>query len=70
MAKIVSGPDLFAFPIAFQNNSAGLRKVYWLDTNGERQPYCELKAGENCGLGILEHSNVRVSFPNEVRLRI
>lgn len=51
MAKIASGPDLFGTPIAFQNNSAGVRKVYWLDTNGERKPYCELKPGENCGLG-------------------
>jgi uncharacterized protein (TIGR03067 family) len=50
-AKIASGADLFGTPIAFQNNSAGIRKVYWLDTNGERKPYCELKPGENCGLG-------------------
>ena len=51
IAKIASGPDLFGTPIAFQNNSAGLRKVYWLDTNGERKPYCELKPGENCDMG-------------------
>ena len=51
LTKLVSGPDLFASPIAFQNNSAGFRKVYWLDKNGERQPYCKLKAGENCGIG-------------------
>ena len=51
IAKIVSGPDLFAAPIAFQNNSAGNRKVYWLDTNGERQLYRELKPGESYELG-------------------
>ena len=51
MAKIASGPDLFGAPIAFQNNSAGVRKVYWLDKNGERQPYCELKPGEHCEIG-------------------
>jgi uncharacterized protein (TIGR03067 family) len=34
MAKIASGSDLFASPIAFQNNSAGIRKVYWIDKNG------------------------------------
>jgi hypothetical protein len=51
IAKIASGPDLFAVPIAFQNNSAGIRKVYWLDTNGERQLYRELKPGESYGLG-------------------
>jgi uncharacterized protein (TIGR03067 family) len=51
MAKIVSGPDLFEAPIAFQNDSAGIRKVYWIDKNGERQPYCELKPRENCGIG-------------------
>jgi uncharacterized protein (TIGR03067 family) len=51
MANIASGPDLFGAPIAFQNNSAGIRKVYWIDKNGERQPYCELKPGENCGIG-------------------
>jgi hypothetical protein len=51
IAKIASGPDLFAAPIAFQNNSTGVRKVYWLDKNGERQPYCELKPGENCEIG-------------------
>jgi hypothetical protein len=51
IARIVSGPDGFAVPIAFQNNSAGLRKVYWLDTNGERQPFCNLKPGENCEIG-------------------
>ena len=51
MAKIASGPDLFASPIAFQNNSAGLRKVYWIDKSGERRPYCELKPGENCEIG-------------------
>jgi len=51
MAKIASGPDLFAAPIAFQNNSAGIRKVYWLDTNGERQLYRELKPGESYELG-------------------
>ena len=50
MAKTVSGPDLFASPIAFQNNSAGIRKVYWLDPNGERQLYRELKPGESYGL--------------------
>ena len=50
-AKIASGPDLFAAPIAFQNNSTGLRKVYWIDKNGEREPYCELKPGENCEIG-------------------
>ena len=56
IAKIASGPDLFAAPIAFQNNSAGIRKVYWIDKNGERQPYCELKPGEDCGLGtFLSH---------------
>jgi hypothetical protein len=51
IAKIASGPDLFAAPIAFQNNSAGIRKVYGLDTNGERQLYRELKAGESYELG-------------------
>ena len=51
MAKIVSGPDGFAVPIAFQNNSAGIRKVYWLDTNGERQFFRELKPGESYELG-------------------
>lgn len=51
IAKIASGPDLFAAPIAFQNNSAGIRKVYWLDTNGERQLYRELKLGESYELG-------------------
>ena len=51
MAKIASGPDLFAAPIAFQNKSAGIRKVYWLDTNGERQLYRELKPGEIYELG-------------------
>jgi hypothetical protein len=51
MAKIASGPDLFPTPIVFQNNSTGLRKVYWLDKNGERKPYCELKPGENCEIG-------------------
>ena len=50
-AKIASGPDLFASPIAFQNNSTGVRKVYWLDKNGERKPYCELKPGEDCEIG-------------------
>jgi uncharacterized protein (TIGR03067 family) len=51
LAKIASGPDQFGTPIAFQNNSAGLRKVYWLDTKGERQLYLELKPGESNGLG-------------------
>ena len=51
IAKIASGPDLFGTPIAFQNNSAGMRKVYWLDTNGERQLYRELKPGESYELG-------------------
>jgi hypothetical protein len=47
IAKTVSGPDLLASPIAFQNNSAGVRKVYWLDTIGERQLFRELKPGES-----------------------
>jgi hypothetical protein len=51
VAKIASGPDLFPTPIVFQNNNAGLRKVYWLDKNGERKPYCELKPGEKCEIG-------------------
>jgi uncharacterized protein (TIGR03067 family) len=51
VSKIVSGPDLFATPIAYQNNSAGIRKVYWLNTNGERQLYRELKPGESYELG-------------------
>ena len=50
IAKIASGPDLLPVPIAFQNNSAGIRKVYWLDNNGERQLYRELKPGESYGL--------------------
>ncbi len=48
IAKIASGPDLVPVPIVFQNNSADIRKVYWLDKNGERKPYCELKPGESC----------------------
>jgi len=51
MANIVSGPDLFGTPIAFQNNSAAIRKVYWIDTNGERKLYLEIKPGESYGLG-------------------
>ena len=51
IAKIVSGPDLVPVPIAFQNNSAAIRKVYWIDTNGERQLYLEIKPGESYGLG-------------------
>src|SRR5436309_15208170 len=51
IAKIVSGPDLVPVPIVFQNNSTGIRKVYWVDTNGERKLYCELKPGENCEIG-------------------
>src|ERR1043165_859198 len=57
IAKIASGPDLFAAPIAFQNNSAGIRKVHWLDTNGERRLYRELKPGESYELGTyLSHA--------------
>jgi hypothetical protein len=48
---IASGPDQYPVPIAFQNNSPGIRKVYWLDTNGERRLYRELKPGESYGLG-------------------
>ena len=51
MTNIASVSELYSAPIVFQNNSAGLRKVYWLDYNGERQRYCELKPGENCELG-------------------
>jgi len=43
MAKIASVSELYRAPIVFQNNSAGIRKVYWLDYNGERRRYCELK---------------------------
>ena len=34
IAKIASGPDLVPVPIVFQNNTAGIRKVCWLDTKG------------------------------------
>ena len=51
IAKIVSGPDLVPVPMVFQNNTAGIRKVYWLDYKGERQLYRELKPGESCEIG-------------------
>ena len=51
MAQIASVSELYRAPIVFQNNSAGIRKVYWLDYNGERRRYCELKPGESCDMG-------------------
>ena len=51
LAKVVSGEGEIASPIAFQNNSAAVRKVYWLDKKGERQPFCELKPVETCEIG-------------------
>ena len=51
LAKLVSGEGEIASPIAFQNNNAGIRKVYWLDKNGERMLYRELKPGESYELG-------------------
>jgi uncharacterized protein (TIGR03067 family) len=51
VAKITSGPDLFPTPIGFQNNAAGIRKVYWLDKNGERRLYLDLKPGESGDIG-------------------
>jgi hypothetical protein len=51
MATIASVSELYRAPIVFQNNSAGIRKVYWLDYNGERRRYCELKPGESCDMG-------------------
>ena len=51
MARIASVSELHRAPIVFQNNSAGLRKVYWLDHNGERQPYGQLKPGEHSEIG-------------------
>jgi hypothetical protein len=51
LAKIVSGPDQFRTPISFQNHSAGLRLVCWVDKKGERRLYLELKPGESGEIG-------------------
>jgi len=51
MAKIVSGPDQFRTPIAFRNNSAGIRLVCWIDKSGERRLYLDLKPGESGEIG-------------------
>src|SRR5207237_5529126 len=39
LANIGSVSKLHGAPIVFLNKSDGLRKVYWLDYNGERQPF-------------------------------
>ena len=57
IAKIASGSELYPVPMVFQNNSAGIRKVHWLDTNGERQLYRDLKPGESWEVGtFLAHA--------------
>src|ERR1051325_1105124 len=48
---IASGPDQYPVPIAFQNNSPGIRKVYWLNPTGDRQLYGKIKRGKSYGLG-------------------
>jgi uncharacterized protein (TIGR03067 family) len=56
IAKIVSGEGEIASPIAFQNNSSSVRKVYWIDKKGERQLFRELKPGESYEQGtFLSH---------------
>jgi len=51
IAKIVSGSDLVPTPIVFQNNTADIRKVYWLDYKGKRKLYRELKPWESYEIG-------------------
>jgi CRISPR/Cas system-associated endoribonuclease Cas2 len=52
IAKIASVSPTFPVPavrIGFQNNSSGIRKVYWLDQKGERQLRRELEPGQGYG---------------------
>ena len=57
IAKIASVSPTFPVPavrMGFQNNSSGIRKVYWLDQKGERQLRRELEPGQ----GYVEPSDL------------